>query len=235
MRLAETGLGASAIARETHIPRSTIRDWLAGRTPRRTRSTCPRPDLEQLPLGSYAYLLGVYLGDGYIARCRATYHLRLTLDARYPRIIGAARSAVREVLPQRRVTVRGRPDQGCVDVTCYYRWWPIVFPQHGPGRKHERPIALESWQRHITEREPEAFVRGLMHSDGSRFVATARSRGRLYRYPRYAFSNRSRDIKRILCEHLDLLNVAWTKAGLSIQIARQDAVASLDGFVGPKR
>jgi hypothetical protein len=24
--------------------------------------------------------------------------------------------------------------------------WPEVFPQHGRGRKHERPIVLEPWQ-----------------------------------------------------------------------------------------
>src|SRR3546814_15577428 len=38
------------------------------------------------------------------------------------------------------------------------------FPQHGPGRKHERPIVLEPWQVGIVEAHPAAFLRGLFHS-----------------------------------------------------------------------
>ena len=28
-----------------------------------------------------------------------------------------------------------------------WKHWPCLFPQHGPGRKHERKIRLEAWQR----------------------------------------------------------------------------------------
>lgn len=46
--------------------------------------------LEELP-PSYAHLLGLYLGDGYIASApRGVFKLRLTLDAAYPGIIDAA-------------------------------------------------------------------------------------------------------------------------------------------------
>jgi hypothetical protein len=37
-----------------------------------------------------------------------------------------------------------------------------VFPQHGPGRKHERPIRLEPWQELIVAAHPKAMVRGLI-------------------------------------------------------------------------
>ena len=43
-----------------------------------------------------------------------------------------------------------------------------AFPQHGPGRKHLRRIALVDWQTELTHREPEALIRGLIHSDGCR-------------------------------------------------------------------
>jgi hypothetical protein len=85
---------------------------------------------------------------------------------------------------------------------------------------------------------PEALIRGLIHSDGSRFVARQRSRSRdkHYRYTRYAFSNRSGDIKRIFCEHLLLLGVEWTVASAqNIQIAQRESVETLDRLVGPKR
>jgi hypothetical protein len=50
------------------------------------------------------------------------------------------------------------------------------------------------------------------------------------------FTNRSDDIKAILCEHLDLLGIAWRRASdRNISIARREAVAALDEFVGPKR
>lgn len=59
---------------------------------------------------------------------------------------------------------------------------------------------------------------------------------RRHAYTRYSFSNRSEDIKAILCDHLDLLGIAWRRASdVNISIARREAVAALDEFVGPKR
>jgi hypothetical protein len=52
---------------------------------------------------------------------------------------------------------------------------------------------------------------------------------------RTAFTNASADIRRILCDHLDLLGIAWRPAGKrNISIARREAVTALDAFVGPK-
>ena len=59
---------------------------------------------------------------------------------------------------------------GCVITTVSWRHWPCLFPQHGPGRKHERPIVLEDWQRTIVEEHPGPFLRGLFHSDGCRVM-----------------------------------------------------------------
>ena len=82
----------------------------------------------------------------------------------------------------------------------------------------------------------EELVRGLIHSDGCRFIARQPAKGRIYRYARYCFSNRSPDIMRILCDHLDLLEVDWTMTDAEqAQIARREAVEKLDEFVGPKR
>jgi hypothetical protein len=92
------------------------------------------------------------------------------------------------------------------------------------------------WQQEITATEPEALVRGLIHSDGCRYTAVVHHRGRVYRYARYAFANRSDDIKQILCEHLDLLGVRWTRPNAKdIAVARKADVALMDRFVGPNR
>jgi hypothetical protein len=99
------------------------------------------------------------------------------------------------------------------------------------GVPRHRRIALDTWQRAITHAHPDRLVRGLMHSDGCRFLARQPRRGRIYTYPRYySFSNRSEDIKRILCEHLDRLGVAWTRPN-----AQQIQVALHPHAAGPTR
>src|SRR3954462_2874770 len=77
--------------------------------------------------------------------------------------------------------------------------------------------------------------RGLIESDGSRYVANQRVGGKIYNCVRYAFANRSEDIKRIFCDHLDLLGIGWTRPNAKlIAIDRRPEVAKLDSFIGPK-
>jgi hypothetical protein len=58
---------------------------------------------------------------------------------------------------------------------------------------------------------------------------------RWYSYPRYFFSNTSTDIQGIFTDALDLLGIAWKQNRWnSISVARREAVAALDEFVGPK-
>jgi hypothetical protein len=125
---------------------------------------------------------------------------------------------------------------GCIVVGSYWKAWPVVFPQHAPGRKHERRIELADWQADLARAAPESLVRGLIESDGTRYVANQRVGRKVYSYARYEFSNRSEDIKRIFCDHLDLLGIGWTRPhAMSIAISRRADVAALDRFVGPKR
>src|SRR2546423_10020113 len=98
-----SGLNDCQISRRTGIPRSTARDWRhAGfkRPERRRSARRPAPhthDFGLLP-PSYAYLLGLYLGDGCISRhARGVHRLRITLDMRYRLIISACRDAMAEV------------------------------------------------------------------------------------------------------------------------------------------
>ena len=88
-------------------------------------------------------------------------------------------------------------------------------------------------------RYPGAFARGLFHSDGCRVVNRVRRRTstgeRRYEYPRYFFSNESADILGLCGWALDLLGVGWRFARPNlISVARREAVARLDEFVGPK-
>lgn len=149
----------------------------------------------------------------------------------------AAAEAMTTVMPTS--SVSRRQLQGCTEIKSYSKHWACLFPQHGPGRKHERKIALEEWQREITEAHPDLFVRGLMHSDGYRGANRVRRHfngsDHWYEYPRYLFKNESGDILELCGQALDLLGVAWRRSKPNtISVARREAVERLDEFVGPK-
>ena len=60
--------------------------------------------------------------------------------------------------------------KGRHNIKVYFKHLPCLFPQHGPGKKHERPIALDHWQQDIVDAHPWEFIRGLIHSDGCRIT-----------------------------------------------------------------
>jgi len=114
--------------------------------------------------------------------------------------------------------------------------WPAIFPQHGPGRKHERVIELLDWQAEIVRESPEALLRGLIHTDGCRSLNTVKSAKRTYSYSRYLFSNRSEQILMLFAQACDHIGVHWTRMNDHvISVARRGDVAKLDTFIGPKR
>jgi hypothetical protein len=178
----------------------------------------------------YVYLLGLYLGDGCVSRhARDVYRLRVTLDLAYPGIIAACVRAMEQVLPHgQRVALV--PRKGCCDVAAYWKGWPCLLPQHRPGRKHERAIVLADWQEALVDRYPGALLRGLIHSDGCRFINT----GTNWVNPRYSFSNRSDDIRSIFCDACDRLGLRYTTCPYTVYVSRKDDVAALDDFIGPK-
>lgn len=187
---------------------------------------------------AYSYLLGLYLGDGHVARqSNGVYRLEIACCNAYPGLIDAAARAVGTVMPSSRV---GRRQQtGCTMVGSYSKHWPCLLPQHGPGRKHERKIELVGWQREIVDEFTEELVRGLIHSDGWRGTNRVRrpvaGQDKWYEYPRYNFTNESMDIQGIFTDALDRLGIAWKQMNRkNVSVAKREAVARLDEFVGPK-
>jgi hypothetical protein len=229
------------IARRTGIPRPTVRDWVMGKVPRSSRhrgGSCPacgneRHRFRRLSSPNYVYLLGMYLGDGYIVEmAKRVYRLRIYLDMRYPGIIRECANAMRAVMPDNRVDIRQtRPDNNCIQVGVYSRSLPCLFPQHGPGMKHTRRIVLADWQQHLIDQNPRPLIRGLIHSDGCRVIN--KSMG--YEYLRYMFSNESRDIRNIFKDACNQLGIPYKQSRHNtISIARREGIEILDSFVGPK-
>jgi Helix-turn-helix domain of resolvase len=237
-KLNAEGLTISAIARETGVSRFTVSAWLKGNLPRSDKWTAACPtcgaeahDFSEIPEPAYAYLLAMYLGDGCIVKARRVFRLRITLDVRYPGIISECASRMRETMPGRSVLIQRDSRDNCCEVGCYAKAWPCLFPQHGPGRKHQRRIRLARWQDAIADRYPEQIVRGFIHSDGCRFLN--RVGGKVY--TRYMFDNRSADIRALFCDACDRLDIPHTWSNrYTISIARARGVARLDELVGPK-
>jgi hypothetical protein len=234
MSLVASGRSDTEIARATGIPRTTVRDWRSGRggildRARAGGSTHPH-DFRRLPSGEYSYLLGLYLGDGYVARSQRVWKLGITLDEQYPGVIDECAAAMEAIMPGQ--TAHRLPRQTrCIEVSMYSRHWPCLFPQHGPGRKHERDIRLADWQERLVDRPRRQLLRGLIHSDGCRVETLDRGVPSV----RYHFSNRSEDIKQIFCDSLNQLGITWTRpTDIQIAIYRKAAVAKLDRFIGPK-
>ncbi|WP_432116750.1 transcriptional regulator [Streptomyces sp. bgisy032] len=241
LALVAQGRSLNSVSRETGISRAAIRSWQDRLEPP------PRPSLPDADPPAdecaYAYLLGLYLGDGCISgHPRGTGHyLRIACADSWPGLIDACEIAMRAISPTGRASrVQA---QGYVSVVSYSRHWPRLFPQHGPGKKHERRIALEPWQQLIVDAHPWEFVRGLIHSDGcritnwtTRMVAGERKR---YEYPRYFFSNKSDDIRKLFTDALNRVGVEWSTLArgsdpFNISIARKASVALMDAHVGPK-
>jgi hypothetical protein len=217
-----------------------VAHWCRGdrRPPGIDRTVCPRCTGAPLDEERYAYLLGQYLGDGHITTSKRNVHcLSIFCADAWPGVRAEVEAALAAILPASRVSSVQRI--GCAQVKSYSTHWICLLPQHGPGKKHQRPIALKQWQQEIVDAHTGLFLRGLIHSDGcrmtnwtSRVVAGELKR---YEYPRYFFSNKSLDILGLCCAALDRLGIAYRRPHWDqVSVARREAVAALDAWVGPK-
>ncbi|MGW7229145.1 transcriptional regulator [Streptomyces cyaneofuscatus] len=245
--LVAQGRSLNSVSKQTGISRAAIRSWQTRLEPLDTNRGKPCSRCSEEPTAiedpsAYAYLLGLYLGDGCISAAkRGVYSLRIACADAWPGLIDACAEAVQIARPHNKVCRVA--SQGCQYVTSFSKHWPCLFPQHGPGKKHDRRIILEPWQQQIVDAHPWEFIRGLFHSDGCRIInwATRMVRGerKRYEYPRYFFSNKSDDIRRLFSDTLTAVGVEWTALArgsdpYNISVARRASVALMDAHVGPK-
>lgn len=239
LELSVQGLSDYEISRRLGVPRSTVMNWRRGGRPKGRRRRRTDFLLRPLDKQAYSYLLGIYLGDGWVGRVARSWCMRVAMDVRYPGLLCECAGAMTAV-SRARMTTLLRRDKSTVILQSSSRDWPNLFPQHGPGKKHERKIELVDWQLLITHEWTREFIRGLIHSDGSRCMnrfSVKLPSGRIgrYAYPRYFFTNYSEDIRRIFCDHCDLLGIRWSQSNpRNISVSHRDSVAILDSFVGPK-
>jgi hypothetical protein len=178
----------------------------------------------------YAELLGLYLGDGHITLEPRTQRLRLFLDSRYSVMLDETVALLRRSFPRNRVGRHLQDKGGLTVIQIYSSHLTCLFPQHGPGKKHEREIRLESWQERIVDAEPWAFLRGCIRSDGCVFV----NRTGAYGYLTYDFCNSSADIRGLFEQACESVDVDCRTAGNRVRINRRASVELMAANVGVK-
>lgn len=180
--------------------------------------------------GDYAELLALYLGDGHISRVGRVYRLRISLDAKYPGIIADARGLITRCFPSSSVGSQSADGGSTTVLFVYSVHLPCLFPQHGPGKKHERPIVLEPWQAELVHQSPWSFIRGCIRSDGCAFI----NRTGRYEYLSYDFSNLSVEIRALFTGACDVVGVEYRDYPKRVRICRRASVALLKTNVGLK-
>ncbi|MEU7065937.1 helix-turn-helix domain-containing protein [Streptomyces sp. NPDC046161] len=245
LSLLRGGARNADVARDLNVPVGTIGYWKhldrseRGECPGSHSPECPRCDGRSLDQEAYAYLLGLYLGDGHISLYSGhrVPSLMITCDDKWPGLMDHAERATRLTFPDNKVCRVRRT--GCHNIKVYSMHLACLFPQHGPGKKHERRIALEGWQQEIVDAHPWEFVRGLIHSDGCRVTNWTVRNGKRYEYPRYFFTNKSDDIRRLCTDTLTKVGVRFTVLArgsdpFNVSVARRASVALMDAHIGPK-
>jgi hypothetical protein len=222
------------VARRLGVPRETVRDWRSPRYVPRPRAVCLRCWSRTSPVaftaGDYSELLGLYLGDGHISAGARSERLRLMLDAKYPVIVDEAAALLGRVVPDNRVGRQDLYDGRMVTLWAYHRHWSCLFPQHGPGKKHDRAIHLEPWQQALVSAAPWDFLRGCIRSDGCFFV----NRTGKYTYESYDFANVSRDILMLFASTCALVGVECRVYAKRVRIYRRASVELMLEHVGRK-
>lgn len=244
----KSGVPVLRIAKRENISRSTINSWRKGGQTREEQShsaglmdLAPVAQLVEATISKvvqcefeshqeYNYLLGVYLGDGYIDRMPRTYRLRFFQDGKYPILTQRWADTLGWLLPQNTVSVAKRGAMNIVMV--HSQFLPALFPQHGEGRKHERKIALVEWQERALENpaNTRSLVEGAIHSDGCIY----NNRVNETDYKSYDFANTSQDILDIVERASSTLGLRCTRGKTNLRWRKRSDVEVLDGFVQPK-
>jgi hypothetical protein len=115
---------------------AAIRHWRRGdrRSGDEDRPRCPRCEGRPLDERAYAYLLGLYLGDGYlILGRRGVWLLSITCCNDWPGLMEQARLAMSTVMPASKVFARAQT--GCTDIKSTSKHWLCLFPQAWAGQE----------------------------------------------------------------------------------------------------
>lgn len=150
----------------------------------------------------YNYLLGLYLGDGHIILCKngRSYRLIIYNNSDQNKVIYETNIALSTIFPNNKVNNYKQLTANVIECRVYNKYIPIIFPQHGSKRKHERDVRLLGWQ--VENIEYDYLLKGLFQSDGCFYNTNS--------YFMYNFTNCSVDIQNIFKYCLENLGIRYT-------------------------
>lgn len=244
IKLYNEGLNLSKISKKLGISRSTIRYWTSGKIKSnifKLKNFNPQEYIIENKIQSvYSYILGLYLGDGYINKQGRTYKIRIFLDGKYKNLNDFVRRELSLLFPKNKIgTLKTKKlnstDTSMEIIYCHNNYIPDLFPQHGPKKKHERTILLEDWQLEIIE--PSYLLTGLFHSDGSYYMNNKTKKNE------YSFSNYSLEIIQIFkncLEHYNISNnvcktIINENTKYQVFITNRESVEKLNNLIGDKK
>ena len=172
---------------------------------------------------TYSYLLGQYLGDGYINKTTRTYRLRIFNDIKNVSLNEFIIRKLSDAFPKNKVN--SYKLNNVIVTYVYSNKIPNLFPQHGKGLKNSRNVELLDWQREIMDYQ--YLLAGLLHSDGCAYF----DRG----YRMYSFKNTSKDILNIFIDCCNALNLSYSKTKNYIYIRKRESVSWVYKNIGDKQ
>lgn len=235
------GYNKSQIEKETGIPRGTVKDWLKSK-PKNFEKIEQDSELKKEIINNrnlhkhYSYILGLYLGDGYINKCKRTFRIRIFLDVKYLNLNNFAKESLEKIFVNNNVNVLNSKNKSCICLSIYNSNLNELFPQNGKGKKSDRKIELEKWQKEIIVYED--LIKGLIHSDGCFYSEKIDDK---YNYERFMFSNKSIDLHEIFQQSCDYLKIEYdfqhkgnVKGNWQTRISKKESVKKLKQFIGTK-
>ena len=197
---------------------------------------------------NYSYLLGVFLGDGHLSKYKSgIYSLIISCDPKYINIMDRIQQSIIAIMPLNRCNKAQRYHNNklsWIDIYSYSKEWKLLFPFVQAGKKSDYKITLLPWQLSIIDKYPKDFLAGLIHTDGTRYQTTDK-----YKYVRYVFYQKSKDITDLFikyCKLIDLkptihlhyikTNEFITKSShiYMVGLVKKTDTQFLDTFIGPK-
>lgn len=256
MKLSRDGMRICDIVKSTGLSRSCVNNWirrtnvkyaieeLAGFKykmpldidPIKALGIITRNNSHEIIYKQYSFLLGLYLGDGCLYQLPRTVQLSIALDSKYAKMNSQIAKCFEEFFGKspciHDLSIKRNQKTLSNSISIKYSNvnLPIIFPQHGRGRKHLRKIELAEWQKNIIV--AEEIIKGLIYSDG---CYSYRSKRKSYHYE---FANKSIDIIEIFVKYLSELNIHYSildkKNIYRVKIDRVEDVSRLFSIIGSK-
>lgn len=221
LQLKLSGITNTKISKILNIPRTTLNDWEIKGFKSKEQRIFKHFD-DDVWVKSYNYILGQYLGDGYIVKIGRVYCLKIYCDAKYKELNDYIFKTLKIIFPSN--SIMRNHYQNHIITYVYSNTIPELFPQLGSGLKKNRKIELFEWQKLIIDYK--YLLAGLLHSDGSFYFDRE--------YEMCNFTNTSYDILDIFKECCKNIELKFTVTKNKIHIRNRKDVKWIIDNIGDK-